>query len=460
MWKVLLLLVTISFSVASQAQQLAFPSAEGYGRFSTGGRGGTVYTVTNLNSSGAGSLRECVDASGARTCVFNVSGVIDQAGLWQIRDRDGLNIAGQTAPGEGITLIRGGIRLRDINNVIIRHIRIRGMSTHPSMSSNDPCSHFKNARNIIWDHVSCSWSGDEVSDLWDGPHNITIQWSMITESLHCAGHPKGCHGKGQLVGGDGAAVEPYRISMIYNFIAHHADRVPFFKASTADYINNLWYNGGIYGQFFAKEVGYDVNFVGNYQENGPDTPSQQPYRAWGAFASSSDIYYNGNCDPVYRPTNTESQTASLRQGDGIRISGSRLNTGEILTYPSETDCFSARDMVLNNAGATKPVRDAVDNRVVLEYINGTGGIIDSEAQRGGLPSFPVVTWPAGYDTDGDGMPNAWELQFGLNPNSAADGPVIHANGYSNLENYLNFAAGDTVPGLTIPTDRPAQPTAP
>ena len=449
-----LLFALLLFPCLSWAQQLAFPSAEGYGRFATGGRGGTVYKVTNLSSSGAGSLNACLTASGPRTCIFDTSGSIDMNGLVQIYNGE-LTIACQTAPSPGVVLVKGGIRLR-APDIIIRHCAIRGGTEHPSANSNDPCAHFKaTATNIIWDHVTCSWSEDESSDMWEGVNRITIQWSIIGPSLHCAGHSKGCHGKGMLIGGDGVA-KPYRISVLYNMIAHHEDRVPFFKATNMDFMGNIIYNNGIYAQWFSKEVAYDVNAQGNYHKRGPDTPSQRWGRAWGNFGGSSDIFWDGNCDPVYRPNDTESETANLTVGDGTTVSVSQLATPETLTYDSLGDCFTNRDNVVAKAGPRVPAQWSQDADVMDDFLTGTGSTINSETEVGGYPTVAVNTRPGGFDTDGDGMPDTWETAQGLNPSSASDGPTIAANGWSNLENYLNDLAGDDVTGLTPPSNITSQ----
>jgi len=180
----------------------AFPGAEGFGAFAQGGRGGQVMHVTNLQDAGEGSLRACAEATGPRICVFDISGIVELIEDITV-EQPYLTIAGQTAPGEGIT-IRGMLDLRS-HDLVIRHVRVRpGPRTIPAPGVTDAIQIVDLAHDIILDHVSLSWATDEVLSLFGTVRDITIQWSIISESLNCPPEPfrhhEGCHGKGVLIG--------------------------------------------------------------------------------------------------------------------------------------------------------------------------------------------------------------------------------------------------------------------
>jgi pectate lyase len=429
---------------------LAFPTAEGFGRNAKGGRGGAVYHVTNLKNSGAGSLRACAEATGTRTCVFRLGGTIDLVGDIKI-DNPFITIAGHTAPGHGVQLRGGGITIRT-NNVIIRHIRSRPGLTHPDPDNNDAIQIVKKpaslgsepSYDVIIDHSSFSWAEDETaSAIGNGTKNITYQWNIMSESLHCAGHSKGCHGKGFLNGWDAT-----NLSFHHNLLAHHPDRNPLISTGEVDVVNNVVYNYG--GQSFTGRANHDgpanVNVVGNIflPGNSTFTPYRKPVRLEGGWPNNaiSGVYLKGTIHPTWRPDNTYAEdVVVLRSGDEphIPLVGTPFGYPGIIT----TDAFQARTDVLNKAGAIMPVRDPVDTRIVNNVINGTGSIINDPASVGGYPALASGTpYP---DADVDGMSDTWETTCGLNTNNAADRNNIAPNGYTNLENFLNGLAGDTIP---------------
>lgn len=427
--------------VLAQEPTLAFPGAEGFGRYAQGGRGGTVIEVTNLQNSGAGSFRAAVTASGPRTVVFRVSGTIELSSRVQILNPF-LTIAGHTAPGDGVT-IKGSVEVRT-SDVIIRYLRVRpgpgggdvdGLLVYASPSP---------ITRIMLDHVSVSWGRDEVLDFWSTVSNVTVQWSLISEGLP-GDRP---YGKGFLVGG-GAD----NISIHHNLMAHHHVRSPYIKGGHADLVNNVAYNYG--GQAHHTE-GRDStlweNAVGNYYLPGPNTLFDRGILLIGGAPHNdqSSIYLSGNIHPEARPNNSlpESQILAYH-GDGLPVTTTRHDFPLITT----TDAFQAFDEVLEHAGASLPVRDQVDTRIVNDVHNRTGNHITDPLQVGGWPELAGGTSP--LDTDHDGMPNVWEVEKGLNPNSASDGSQDNnGDGYSNLEEYLNaLALGQE----GIDTDPPSPP---
>ena len=213
------------------AQQLAFPTAEGYGKYTVGGRGGEVYEVTNIKDSGEGSLRSAIEAKGPRTVVFKVSGTIKLESDLRIENPN-ITIAGQTAPGDGITL-RGRPLLIDADEVIIRYIRVR-LGDESGDETDAISSRYTN--NLILDHVSASWSIDETMSIYHGK-NVTVQWCIIAESLYKSNHQKGNHGFGGIWGSDYSTYH-------HNLIANHSNRNPRFASGcgNVDYRNNVIYN--------------------------------------------------------------------------------------------------------------------------------------------------------------------------------------------------------------------------
>jgi len=418
------------------ARQLAFPGAEGFGRYTTGGRGGRVIEVTNLNDSGSGSLRDAVNQSGKRTIVFHVSGTIILNSELRIRNGD-VTIAGQTAPGEGICLRDYTVTV-DADNVIIRYLRFRLGDVREQ--ENDALNG-RNRQNIIIDHCSMSWSVDETVSFYDNK-NFTMQWCIISESLYHSTHLKGEHGYGGIWGGQGATFH-------HNLIAHHSSRNPRFNGSRysrqpdlerVDHRNNVIFNWG--GNSAYGGEGGNQNMVANYYKPGPASSIKnriiEPYDKLGRWYVE-DNYIEG--DPVVTADNWHGGVQGSNVVEAIRLY-EPFAVEPVLTHTAENAFLE----VLADAGATLPKRDAVDNRIVTETKTGVAtyggafganmGIIDTQNEVGGWPELQSAS--AAADTDHDGMPDAWEDANGLEKKNPDDGNEdANGDGYTNLENYLN-----------------------
>lgn len=444
----LTILVTVLFCSASWSQQLAFPTAEGYGKYTTGGRGGAVYEVTNLNSSGPGSFGAAIAASGARTIVFRVSGTI--VGNFSIKNGD-LTIAGQTAPGDGIC-IRGNLSTEKANNIIIRYIRVR---FDPANGANDALGG-RYSKNIIFDHVSASWSTDEVLTLYHN-ENTTVQWCMITEACekYENGQPIG-HRFGGIWGNNYGTWH-------HNLLANNDSRNVRWASGCRfnDYRNNVLYNPGYQGAYGGEsvQVGSEatysfttINIIANYYKAGPATSSGIKYQIAAPSARSStdkgSWYVSGNYVEG-SPSVTGNNWQGMTGGNYIAMNA----PWEAMPIRQES-AVDAYNSVLAKAGCSFPVRDAVDTRIVEETRTGTStygrnGIINTPADVGGWPSLNSKEAP--LDTDRDGMPDSWETANGLNPNDASDRNGIGEGGYTNLEVYLYKLVGEggKVSGVSV-----------
>ena len=459
-YKVVLLILFLTFS-QNYAQQLAFPGAEGYGKYTVGGRGGTVYEVTNLNDSGPGSLRAAVTASGPRIVVFRVSGTITLNSDLKISNPY-ITIAGQTAPGDGICLRKYSLVLNTgVKEVIIRYIRVR--LGNESGGESDAVSG-RGCSNVILDHVSASWSVDETMSVYFC-ENITIQWSMIAESLFNSNHPKGVHGFGGIWGSNNSTSH-------HNLIAHHSSRNPRISSGCGnfDYRNNVVYNWGYnstYGgedqqvgdaaHYFSK-----INMVANYYKPGPaTTPGGISYRLTNPsfrtlVSDYGDWYLSDNIMEGNTAVTTDNWNGGVQPSGGSGdIQYLKLaNPWPAMPFNQQT-ATDAYYSVLDNVGATLPKRDPVDTHIVHDARFGDAtyegvtyetlktvkdktkncGIIDLPSDVGGWPVLNSTVAPT--DTDHDGMPDAWETAKGLNPNDGLDRNIVGTDGYTNLEKYLN-----------------------
>jgi pectate lyase len=406
-----------------------FPGAEGYGAATTGGRGGKVIAVTNLNAAGPGSLQAACDVQGPRIVVFKVAGTID--GNIRIRN-DHITIAGQTAPGDGIT-IKGNLGI-GASDVVIRYIRVRADGDSDAVGG-------RYNKNIILDHVSASWSTDEVLSIYHCEY-VTIQNCIISEAV-----------------GDG---ESHRFAAIWgsnysthhhNLIAHCDSRNPRWASGcgNVDYRNNVLYNWG-YNSSYGGEAHQrgdrrnppvefsHINMVANYYKPGPATRSDVKAR----IANPSTR--NGAADAgkwwVSDNLVDGSSTVTADNWLGVVPSGPEFRLAEpwpamAIAQQSAEEAYNA---VLAHAGCSLPNRDSVDARIIEEVRNGTAtygnGIISSPNDVGGWPELKSGTAPT--DSDNDRMPDAWEEKYGLDPNNADDGsPDKDGDGYTNVEEWLN-----------------------
>ena len=477
-------------TVALNAQQIAFPGAEGAGRFSTGGRGTvsaptTVFEVTHLNDDNSvGSLRYALGQTAThRTVVFRVSGTIHLTSRLTIRSNT--TIAGQTAPGDGICLADYPVVISG-DNVIVRYIRIRmgdknqlittpancGVPVSPFTAACMPTTNsggddaFGNlgGKNIIIDHCSISWSSDEALTVYRGD-SLTMQWNLVSEPLNYSYHYEGDadfqeHG---YVGIWGAK----RGSFHHNLLADAKGRNPRFAGistyspatigiENADFRNNVIYNWGGYSTNGGDGGNYNV--VNNYYKYGPSTGTGtsvsvpvrgmivQPSKTTGTTPIPyGKFYVAGNYVDGYNAINANNWLGvSMSGGVQADTTLAKATTEHDIAPVTTHTALEAYNLVLQYAGASLK-RDTLDERIANDVRNRTGRIIDVQ---GGYPhgtpyASTVNAWPtllstaAPTDTDHDGMPDTWETANSLNPNDASDRGIFAGNGYTNLENYLN-----------------------
>ncbi len=482
------------------AQTIAFPGAEGYGRFASGGRGdgsnnrNEVIEVTTLEDDvenpPEGSFRWAFDQAIEErqdpilgtylyalpiTIVFRVGGVIYLQDELRV-NRNNITIAGQTAPGDGICIRGGTVNFSGSNNLIIQYLRFR-----PGDELGQETSAFRieNGSNFIIDHCSMSWAIEETTHF-SSNSNTTVQWCIISESLYHSFHHKGPRGYATQWGGEYASYH-------HNLLAHHNSRMPRINGSNendiealVDYRNNVNYNWGKSNSFYGGEWKYTdgegfchTNVVNNYFIPGPSTPSSvyfaRPSMGDEGFAG---WYFSGNVMEGH-PDMTADNWLGVDGSDVGGISNIRhdeefvQSDGALEQYANYTETAEdAFQSVLNYAGAVRPVRDAIDTRVIEEllgespieryvFVRGDtlttpvkgidSGIIDTQLNlvpdslREIMTAWDVygISTDAPLDSDHDGIPNYWELANGLDPMNYDDGRIITGSGYSNLELYLH-----------------------
>ncbi len=499
----LALCITCSVSSMAQEKLLAFPGAEGFGRYTTGGRGGNVYHVTTLEDDGKtstkGTLRWANAQAGPRTIVFDVSGTIQLKSALKLNANT--TLAGQTAPGDGICI--AGYQVTLNKNNIIRYVRFRPGDENGGEPDGLGAM---DSENIIVDHCSVSWSVDECLSVY-GSKNITVQWCIASQSLCNSTHVKKAHGYGGNWGGSGASYH-------HNLIAHHVSRTPRLgprpgtqKDERMDLRNNViynWIDNGVYGG-----EAMNVNIVNNYykptagtktgakgmriasfnirttdyckNDDGSWNDWYPTWHVWGKY------YVDGNVNSMYPEVTNDNWTYGIynqidANGNDGTYTAKTKDTIRIetpITYEAVTTHTAelAYQLVLKYVGASLH-RDALDAIIVRDAEKGectftasgnANGIIDhpSDVKGDGWEKWPPLNQTeAKTDTDGDGMPDEWETANGLNPSNKSDGNEIGEGGYTNLEIYMNSLVADitakqneggeiwsgqqTTTGITIP----------
>ena len=497
-------------TVFSQTNAPAFPGAEGHGRYVTGGRGGKIVHVTNLNDSGTGSFRSAVSGSDKKIVVFDVGGIIALNSDLNIGDNT--TILGQTAPNPGITLRY--YTIRPGSNNIVRFVRFR-RGEERNVNDGADATWQREKTGIILDHCSFSWSIDEIASFYDN-RNFTMQWCTLGEALANPGHSKGEHSYGGIWGGKGA-------SFHHNFLCHMQNRAPRFcgarydwngydntqyansiQAEIVDFRNCVMYNWGNGNGCYGGTGGGHINIVNNYYKAGPGTANTK--RVTQISVATNDnadgtpflgycarYYINGNYvtaagseaenydwkgviyDSGTFTINGEKYCADANHlyGDNITYvkNGSNVDcvpikmdapaaTGDVTTHTAQ----KAYEKVLAYCGASM-YRDGVDARYMSEAQNGTTTYIGSATKTGdgktvthrkgiidyvkdqGEYTLSSTAHPSGYDTDNDGMPDAWETANGLNPNDASDAKTYTLDSkefYTNLEVFANALIEDLI----------------
>jgi hypothetical protein len=429
----LLCVAALAFGFSLHAADLpSFPRAEGFGATTPGGRGGKVIFVTSLDDSGPGSLRAACEADGPRTVLFRVAGTIALRAPIIVKNPF-LTVAGQSAPGDGVCLRDDyfGIQTHD---VIVRYLRSRLGDV--TAQEQDCIDLLNGAHDCILDHCSATWSIDECLSTSGVDQNCTIQWCLIGESLNNSKHSKGKHGYGSLARANGP------MSWHHNLWIHNDARNPRLGDAydwppfpTFDVRNNVIYDFG--GTASGLTQGHWVaNYVGNYIRPGPSSTAQFPIHIGNKPVDSRIIFYlNGN---VFE--GNDALTADNKKFiDAYEMEGKpqvRTVNTPFVTAPVKTvSAKEAYDLVLASVGASLPMRDPVDTRLI-EHVRTHGGhIIDSQKEVGGWPV--LQSGPLPVDTDNDGIPDAWEIAHGLDPKNPADANARAKSGYTNLEEYLN-----------------------
>ena len=451
--------------VAMAQSVKAFPTAEGFGANARGGRGGRVIEVTNLNDSGKGSLRDAMETSGPRICVFRVSGTITLKNAIRVTTPY-LTVAGQTSPG-GVQIKGTGQPdgdwgvwcMNGAHDIILRYLRVRmgGNMKHDAgnnilfYGTAEPGVH-----DVIVDHCSVSWGSDTQLD-WYGSYldRATFQWNLLGE----------CY-MGQHIGGNRA---PKNITLHHNLYANLGSRTPLMQhASVFDFRNNVIYNwsgnnAAVFGQFALNTSAFG-NVVGNLWLAGPEggypylnVGNGGPVRIDGsaAEAGGTKLYLAGNWGPRSPAGSTNDWTGHgvntwdyyefKHDGDTHVVDQAQYDAVKPFPAPPVTldPVSDLLDKVLASAGAYKPSRDAIDLRIVKSVRDKTG--TSRIGTTGPWPDLAAGASPPPIDSDHDGMPDAWEKARGLDPNNPRDGAAIAGNGYTNIENYLNELAGDPIP---------------
>ena len=443
----LALALLLGASVGSLAAEVpAFPGAEGFGAASIGGRGGKVMEVTTLADSGPGSFRAAVLATGPRIVVFRVGGTIELR-TEIVVTQPFLTIAGQTAPGGGITLkthpanVRSALTLADTaHDVIIRHIRSRPgphqgfpklkSGKEPDASEIKDALQILGARRVIIDHCSFSWATDEVVSTFYAAQDVTIQWCIIAEALRKSRPDQELPGKGLLIGSKGGG----RISVHHNLMVHNIGRNPLIKTTgLVDVVNNVSLIPAIVGMAIDSELGHSpANFVRNVVLAPQGDGQAHGLIVMGGSKNSYALYLEGNAGPARRGQAWREEQFISPNNNGRRwMVPKRHDAPTVTALPSG----KVEEAVLNGAGCLRPMRDAVDERLIRDVHERKTRIVDHPDEVGGWPVLSSGSAP--LDTDHDGMPDEWERRHALDPEVVDGHGDRDGDGYTEVEEYLN-----------------------
>jgi pectate lyase len=446
----------IETTAGKEDKAIAFPGAEGFGKYTTGGRGGKIFIVSNLNDKGPGSFREAAETKGKRIIIFGISGTIHLETKLSIKGD--VTIAGQTAPGDGICLADNSVGLGG-DNIIVRYIRFRMGDKYQKggmVDGNGGDDAFGGTRrkNIIIDHCSLSWSTDEVFSVYAGD-STTLQWNIISEPLNYSYHFETGdkdyehHGYGAIWGG-------LHLTAHHNVFAHCNNRCPRFNGirhtptEFVDYRNNVIYNWGS-NNIYAGEGG-NYNIVNNYFKYGPNTSNSVKFRICNPGKNETigfgKWYVNGNYVDEAKDV-SDNNWLGVQMGNGGTETDKKetvvdkIFPAEDIIMQSPKDAYKA---ILQFAGCSYPARDTLDMRIMQNVVERKGSFIDVQGSypHGTEYEKTINAWPtlkslpAPKDTDSDGMPDEWEKKKGLNPNDGADAPTYKLDKfYTNIEVYLN-----------------------
>jgi len=485
-----MLLVNITLCFNIQAQTPAFPTAEGYGKYSTGGRGGKVVFVENLDDYIAfnnleaeipGSFRWALKQYPAEplTVIFRVSGtiklkpyIVSGRNQNDIRSsRANLTIAGQSAPGEGICIRNSKVNLGGSENLIVRNMRFRiGENASDSTFIPGGSVGIENANKVILDHCVFGWSGEENITMYDNKFT-SVQWSVMREGLYDDGHGKGNRSYGGQCGGASATWH-------HNLFAHNYSRSPRLNGARTDnevkvfieFINNLNYNWGRSGAPYGGEIfagvtrSHTANFEGNYYKPGPGTDATKYFFNLTIVAGANDPkwYVAGNVmegspslttDNWSGFANKPSDLTTIKSDTLLFPPLANVYLGKWIEYsPYKINIETAEDAyqsVLLKVGTIN--RDSVERRIIREVKTGTSvfkasqgkwGIIDHSYNAEGFLDYPTAT--ATDDNDRDGMSDEWENTNGLNSADSSDRNLLTKEGYTALEVYLNSLMGEMI----------------
>ena len=468
--------LSASWAMVPSAITPAFPGAQGGGAAAVGGRGGSVCEVTTLNDSGPNSLRDCLTRSGARTVVFRTAGIIWlKNGIYITHPY--ITIAGQTSPGGGIILAGKHMNTDSMvyietHDVVVRYIRVRVGSGpgHFAAGIGGVTGFFignADVYNAILDHISISWTDNKPVTVWanygPGIHNFTMQWTMTNEGF--AGHSVGSN-----VGNQNGTYNAFKdIDLHHNLWTNHSHRLPLTAQKTMHLVNNIIYNWSYYAT--ATEGPQISDIIGNLYKAGPYYAGAYKYEMLfnttggsSGFTGSPSVYLFGNKGPN-QPNSSGDQwvMANINTVENgapagpVPASWRRSTPLPTQAFPITTDDVNTlEDVLLPAVGASQRLdcngnwmlnRDAVDTRLINEYKAGTGIIPTSEKDVGGFPMIDPGS-PCD-DSDHDGIPDAWEIAHGLNPNDPSDGPRLNPDGYTNLEHFLN---GTSLATTIIPNE--------